>query len=202
MAGTEAPRAEAVRLSRFEQLPWRRIILVILGIVVVGVVVIGATRTLALDPAEGGYSADAWRDFIVQGAAQGAIFAMIALGYSLVYGILRMINFAHGEVFMAGAFGSFFFADAFLKSGFLDRDPVLALAIVTAVAIGVSVGTAVLLERLAYRPLRNAPRLVPADHRDRRLALPAERVPGILRPSAVRLSEARRPWRGTSRCSA
>ena len=48
---------------------------------------------------------------------------MIALGYSLVYGILRMINFAHGEVFMAGAFGSFFFADAYAKSGFLEQQP-------------------------------------------------------------------------------
>jgi branched-chain amino acid transport system permease protein len=161
VAGTEAPRMEAVRLSRFEQLPWRRIILVILGIVVIGVVGIGATKTLTLGKAEGGYSAGAWRDFVVQGTAQGAIFAMIALGYSLVYGILRMINFAHGEVFMAGAFGSFFFADAYERSGFLDRDPIVALLIVTAVSIGVSVGTAVLLERLAYRPLRNAPRLVP-----------------------------------------
>jgi len=150
-----------VQLSRFEQLPWRRIILVILGIVVIGVVGVGATRTLTLGAAEGGYSAGAWRDFVVQGAAQGAIFAMIALGYSLVYGILRMINFAHGEVFMAGAFGSFFFADAYAKSGFLNRSPILALAIVTLVAVGVSVGTAVVLERLAYRPLRNAPRLVP-----------------------------------------
>jgi len=124
-------------------------------------VVIGTWRTLTLDRAGGGYSVGAWRDFVVQGAAQGAIFAMIALGYSLVYGILRMINFAHGEVFMAGAFASFFFADAYAKSGLLNRNPVMALAIVTAVAIGVSVGTAVLLERLAYRPLRNAPRLVP-----------------------------------------
>ncbi len=149
------------RLGRFERLPWRRIILVVLGIVVGGVVVLGASRTLGLDRADGGYSAGAWRDFIVQGAAQGAIFAMIALGYSLVYGILRMINFAHGEVFMAGAFGSFFFADAYAKSGFLNRSPLLALTIVTIVAVGISVGTAVLLERLAYRPLRNAPRLVP-----------------------------------------
>ena len=114
-----------------------------------------------MDPAEGGYSADAWQDFIVQGAAQGGIFAMIALGYSLVYGILRMINFAHGEVFMAGAFGSFFFADAFVKSGFLNSSPVLAVVILMLVSAAVSVGTAVLLERLAYRPLRNAPRLVP-----------------------------------------
>jgi branched-chain amino acid transport system permease protein len=161
VAGTDAPRVAAVQLSRFERLPWRRIILIVLGIVVTGIVVVGTTRTLALAPAEGGYSGAAWRDFIVQGTAQGAIIAMIALGYSLVYGILRMINFAHGEVFMAGAFGSYFFANAYAESGFLNRNPVLALVIVTAVAVAVSVGTGVLLERLAYRPLRNAPRLVP-----------------------------------------
>jgi branched-chain amino acid transport system permease protein len=161
VAGTDAPRVATVQLSRFERLPWRRIILIVLGIVVTGVVVVGTTRTLALEPAEGGYSAAAWRDFVVQGSAQGAIIAMIALGYSLVYGILRMINFAHGEVFMAGAFGSYFFANAYAESGFLNRNPVLALAIVTLVAVAVSVGTGVLLERLAYRPLRNAPRLVP-----------------------------------------
>ena len=86
MAGTETPRVEPVRLSRFEQLPWRRIILIVLAIVVVGVVGIGATRTLTLAKAEGGYSGGAWRDFVVQGAAQGAIFAMIALGYSLSTG--------------------------------------------------------------------------------------------------------------------
>ena len=151
----------SAQLSLLERLPWRRIILVILGIVVIAVVGIGAARTLALTPAEGGYSADAWQDFIVQGAAQGGIFAMIALGYTLVYGILRMINFAHGEVFMAGAFGSFFFADAFVKSGFLNSSPVLAVVILMLVSAAVSVGVAVLLERLAYRPLRNAPRLVP-----------------------------------------
>jgi len=148
-------------MSRLERLPWRRIILVVLGVTIVAVVAIGATKTLSLSAAEGGYSGDAWLDFIVEGVAQGAIFAMIALGYSLVYGILRMINFAHGEVFMAGAFGSFFFAEAFASSGFLNRSPVFALLLLTLVAVAVSVGTAVLLERLAYRPLRNAPRLVP-----------------------------------------
>jgi branched-chain amino acid transport system permease protein len=154
-------RVAEVQMSRFERLPWRRIILTVLGVAIVAIVAIGAWQTLTLDAAEGGYSAAAWRDFLVEGAAQGAIFAMIALGYSLVYGILRMINFAHGEVFMAGAFGSFFFADAYARSGFLNRSPVLALLIVTGIAIAVSVGTALLLERLAYRPLRQAPRLVP-----------------------------------------
>jgi branched-chain amino acid transport system permease protein len=150
-----------VKMARLERLPWRRIILVVLGVLIVVVVAVGASKTLSLDAAEGGYSGDAWIDFVVEGVSQGAIFAMIALGYSLVYGILRMINFAHGEVFMSGAFASFFFADAFASSGFLDRSPIVALAILTAVAVGTSVGTAVLLERIAYRPLRNAPRLVP-----------------------------------------
>jgi branched-chain amino acid transport system permease protein len=153
--------AADVGMGRFERLPWRRIVVVVLGLAIAILVGIGASRTLSLSGAEGGYSADTWLDLTVEGVAQGAIYAMIALGYSLVYGILRMINFAHGEVFMAGAFGSFFFADAFAASGFLNRSPVLALLILTAVAVSVSVGTAVLLERLAYRPLRNAPRLVP-----------------------------------------
>jgi branched-chain amino acid transport system permease protein len=148
-------------MGRFERLPWRRIVLVVLGVLIAAVGATGVTKTLSLGAAEGGYSGDAWLDFVVEGLAQGAIYAMIALGYSLVYGILRMINFAHGEVFMAGAFGSFFFAEAYAQSGFLNRNPILALLILTAVAVTISVGTAVLLERLAYRPLRHAPRLVP-----------------------------------------
>ena len=75
------------------------------------------------------YSAAAWREFIILGIAQGAILALIALGYTLVYGILRMINFAHGEVFMAGAFGSYFFAAAYTESGFMNRHPIAALGI-------------------------------------------------------------------------
>ncbi len=158
MGGTgTAPIAE-VRLGWFDRLPWRRVILVGLGLLVTAVVGIGSYRTLT---AETTISGGAWRDYVVQGAAQGAILAMIALGYSLVYGILRMINFAHGEVFMAGAFGSFFFADAYARSGFLDAQPVPALLILVAIAVVISTGTAVLLERIAYRPLRNAPRLVP-----------------------------------------
>ncbi|MGZ8577992.1 MAG: branched-chain amino acid ABC transporter permease [Actinomycetota bacterium] len=160
MSTTGTSRVADVRLSAFERLPWRRIILLILGVVITTVVVVGAYKTLTL-PADEAFSAEGWKNLVVQGIAQGAILAMIALGYSLVYGILRMINFAHGEVFMAGAFISFFFADAFAKSGFLDDNPIFALAIVMAVAIASSLGTAVLLERLAYRPLRNAPRLVP-----------------------------------------
>jgi branched-chain amino acid transport system permease protein len=146
-----------VRVSRFERIPWRRIILVVLGVAIAFVVLVGTFRTISSDA----YSAGAYKRFVVQGIAQGAIYALIALGYTLVYGILRMINFAHGEVFMVGAFASFFFANAYAQSGFLDRHPVPALAVVLLVAMLASVLVAVLLERIAYRPLRGAPRLVP-----------------------------------------
>ena len=147
-------------MGRLERLPWRRIILIVLSVLIVGTVAIGAFRTLTL-PEGQRYSADAWRDFVVLGIAQGAILALIALGYTLVYGILRMINFAHGEVFMLGAFAAYFFVDAYAATGFLDRHPFPALGILLVVAMTASVGVAVLLERVAYRPLRGAPRLVP-----------------------------------------
>ena len=151
----------AVRqLGLLERLPIRRIVLVALSIGVAGAVAYGVYRTLTLPEGER-YSAGVWRDFVVLGIAQGAVYALIALGYTLVYGILRMINFAHGEVFMAGAFGSYFFADAWEQSGFLDRQPWLSLALLVLIAMAVSVGVAVLLERIAYRPLRGSPRLVP-----------------------------------------
>jgi branched-chain amino acid transport system permease protein len=93
--------------------------------------------------------------------AQGSIYALIALGYTLVYGILLMINFAHGEIFMAGAFTAYFLAAAMDKSGFLNDSPWLAVPILIIFAGLVSMTVAVLLERIAYRPLRNSPRLVP-----------------------------------------
>jgi len=159
--GQPSARVADVRLSAFERFPWRRVILIILAIAIVAVVVIGSVKTLSLTPEEGGIPASGWVQLIVQGISQGAIFALIALGYTMVYGILRMINFAHGEVFMAGAFCSMFFARAFADSGFLSASVVLAILILFAVSIAASTGTALLLERVAYRPVRAAPRLVP-----------------------------------------
>ena len=159
-ATQERPADRGQQLGRLERLPWRRIILIVLSVLIVSIAVIGAFRTLTL-PADERYSADAWRDFVVLGTAQGSIYALIALGYTLVYGILRMINFAHGEIFMMGAFAAFFFSDAYEASGFLDRHPVWSMVILLLVAMTTSMTVAVLLERIAYRPLRNAPRLVP-----------------------------------------
>ena len=160
MATASDQQVRGAELGLLERLPWRRIVLVVLSIVILAVVAIGAYKTLTL-PADERYSTTTWKNFIILGLAQGAIIGLIALGYTLVYGILRMINFAHGEVFMFGAYGAFFFSDAWEQSGFLNSNPVLSMALLLVIAMLVSMGVAVLLERIAYRPLRNAPRLVP-----------------------------------------
>ncbi len=141
--------------------PVRRAVQWGLGVAIVLFVAIGSYRTLTLTAAHGRLSPQQWRDLAVAGIAQGGVIAMIALGYSLVYGILLMINFAHGEVFMAGAFGSYFVAHTLDQNGMLNRDPVVSIVILLAVGVVVSSFVAVLLERVAYRPLRGAPRLVP-----------------------------------------
>ncbi len=117
----------------------------------------GSIATLS----SGVYSGRHWIDFVIFGLAQGSIYALIATGYTMVYGVLRMINFAHGEVFMSGPFTAYFVAAAFYRSGFLDAHPILSLLVLFIVAMSISTGIAFILERVAYRPLRGAPRLVP-----------------------------------------
>jgi branched-chain amino acid transport system permease protein len=127
---------------------------------VVAVVVIGSAATLT----QGRFPFDIWLRLVVDGLTLGSIYALIALGYTMVYGILRMINFAHGEIFMAGAFGGYFTAVMLNGMGLLNANPLMSLVsvgIMMLVAAAVSVTIALLVERLAYRPLRNAPRLVP-----------------------------------------
>ncbi|HEX2031907.1 MAG TPA: branched-chain amino acid ABC transporter permease [Actinomycetota bacterium] len=140
-----------------ERIPVRGTILVILSIAIVLGVFFGSWATLR----EGRFDAAAWRGFVVNGVARGSVYALIAMGYTLVYGILFMINFAHGEVFMAGTFSSFFVAQAMARGGFLDANPFVAIVAILVTAMAVSTLVAVLLERIAYRPLRGAPRLVP-----------------------------------------
>ncbi|ADP82910.1 branched-chain amino acid ABC transporter permease [Pseudofrankia inefficax] len=104
----------------------------------------------------------------VDGLTVGALYAVIALGYTLVYGVLQLINFAHSEVFMLGAFGGLFAARAFVPGGAGGAGaPPGGLAAVGLVAVGLVAGglagalAALALERAAYRPLRRrgAPRL-------------------------------------------
>jgi branched-chain amino acid transport system permease protein len=124
--------------------------------IVVGVAV-GVYATLSA----GKLSGDQWRNLVIVGVAQGSLYSLIALGYTLVYGVLLMINFAHGDVFMFGAMTAFFVAEALAADGWLNANPALGLMLILAVSMVSSMVVAILLERIAYRPLRRAPRLVP-----------------------------------------
>jgi branched-chain amino acid transport system permease protein len=95
---------------------------------------------------------------LVNGVALGALYGLIALGYTMVYGIVQLINFAHGEIFMLGAFGSLTVYDYILPN---STPTALALILMLAGGILTSVTAAVIMERFAYRPLRGAPRLAP-----------------------------------------
>jgi branched-chain amino acid transport system permease protein len=95
---------------------------------------------------------------IVNGLVVGSVYALVALGYTMVYGILQLINFAHGEVVMIGALASLFITKALMAAGV---PPALALAIGILAAMIVCAVIGVTVERVAYRPLRNAPRLAP-----------------------------------------
>ncbi len=86
---------------------------------------------------------------LVNGIQLGSVYAIIALGYTMVYGVLRMINFAHGDVFMLGAFFSYFLLEKF-------NLPLIPTIFFTVAGTAI---TAFLIEKIAYRPLRNAPKI-------------------------------------------
>ena len=95
---------------------------------------------------------------IINGLTLGAVYAIVALGYTMVYGIIQLINFAHGEVVMIGALIAFSVITALAPSGL---PPVVIVLIATGCAIPVCMALGYAMERLAYRPLRGAPRLAP-----------------------------------------
>lgn len=140
-----------------ERLTPTDIVMWLIGASLLTMVIWGTIATLVA----GRYSGKQWIDFVIFGLAQGSIYALIATGYTMVYGVLRMINFAHSEVFMSGPYTAYFVAAYFYRSGFLNTYPITSLAVIFLVAMSVSTLIAFLLERVAYRPLRNAPRLVP-----------------------------------------
>ncbi len=108
------------------------------------------------------YSAASWIDFMIAGLAQGSLYALIALGYTMVYGVLFMINFAHGEFFMSGTMtATVFVAIPLASAGYLERYPFMSFIAIMITAMIISVAVSLLTERIAYRPLRRAPRLVP-----------------------------------------
>jgi branched-chain amino acid transport system permease protein len=144
MATTTVPKAQPSFVDTFQRLrlgPY----LFVLGVAVIDYVIIG--------PAQ-----------FVNGLTIGAIYALVAIGYTMVYGIIELINFAHGDVFMVGAFTSMYVLTNVLgQDGPIDEPAVLAVVLlvdfaVTMLLLGI-LGTAI--ERFAYRPLRHAPRLAP-----------------------------------------
>ena len=143
------PRAG--RLSLVDIILWGLRIAVVVGVLA------GTWATLSA----GQLAGEQWRNLVILGIAQGSVYALIALGYTLVYGVLLMINFAHGDVFMFGGMTAFFVAEGLADSELLNGNPVVSLLVILLVAMVSSMLVAILLERVAYRPLRRAPRLVP-----------------------------------------
>jgi branched-chain amino acid transport system permease protein len=115
------------------------------------------------------YGPDTWTRLLITGLILGGVYSLIAIGYTLVYGILFMINFAHGDVMMLGAFGGYFVFEALnalkmgadAKSNFLNAYPYYSIIIAFIVGMAIAAFSGYFLEKVAYRPLRKAPRLVP-----------------------------------------
>jgi branched-chain amino acid transport system permease protein len=98
---------------------------------------------------------------LVNGLTLGSLYALIALGYTMVYGVLKLLNFAHGDVFMIGAYIGWFMLNA-LGSPLKPVMPIVPLLVLAVLAASVGCGLlGVVIERFAYRPLRRAPRIAP-----------------------------------------
>jgi branched-chain amino acid transport system permease protein len=104
---------------------------------------------------------EVWIQQVVNGISIGALYAMIAVGYSMVYGVLQMINFAHSEIFMLGGFAGYLTIVNLERTplGHDSRFGVIVLALIAGMIV--SPLAAIAVERVAYRPLRRAPRLAP-----------------------------------------
>jgi branched-chain amino acid transport system permease protein len=138
----------------------------VIGIVILALLLWRLYSVIVID-AE--YGLDTWVRFAVAGLILGGMYALIAIGYTLVYGILFMINFAHGEVMMIGAMTGYFVFEG-LKAvnaagnpslSFLNANPIISIILAFLAGMIVSSASGFFLERIAYRPLRSAPRLVP-----------------------------------------
>jgi branched-chain amino acid transport system permease protein len=158
MKETALPRARAT-IS-----PYR------IGQIVIGVIAIAFVAwRLYIVLVQGNYGPDTWLRFAISGLIIGAVYSVIAIGYTLVYGILFMINFAHGEIMMIGAFSGYFVFEALntastggsSTANFLNTYPVISIILAFLAGMTVSTVGGIMLERIAYRPLRGAPRLVP-----------------------------------------
>ena len=127
---------------------WVDYFLLALRVAVVAVVAFGVANGLISQK----YSASDWTLFVTFGLTMGGMYALVALGYTMVFGILRMINMAHGDVMMLGAYGGMIVATAFAQSGFLVEMPVVAVPVIFMASVGVSMASSLFVERIAARP--------------------------------------------------
>ena len=117
------------------------------------------------------YGPETWTRLLISGLIIGGVYSLIAIGYTLVYGVLLMINFAHGEVMMIGAFTGFFVFEATKSISvpsagnpelvFSNAYPALSILIAFIAGMAIAAAAGYFLEKIAYRPLRKAPRLIP-----------------------------------------
>ena len=98
---------------------------------------------------------------LVNGITTGALYSLVALGFSMVYGVLKLLNFAHGDLYMIGAYVGFFVIQWFGGPSALTIPVPLLLVVMFVLAAGLVGGLGVAIERFAYRPLRDAPRIAP-----------------------------------------
>lgn len=150
-ATVDAPKRRVSRITPVNVFLWG------LRIVALAVILYGSYLSIS----SGRLTASQWRDLVVFGISTGSMYSLIALGYTMVYGVLRFINFAHGEVFMVGAMVAFYVANGLAATSLWTANPVVSMLIVVAASMLTSTGVAMALERIAYRPLRGAPRLIP-----------------------------------------
>jgi branched-chain amino acid transport system permease protein len=143
------------------RLTWVDLFMWALRVGAIIIIVMGLIGSITKFASGEGLSAEGWRTLLVSSISQGAMYGLLALGYSMVYGILGFINFAHGEVFMSGTLVGFVAANWLFENGIWNNNPFLALLIVLIVAMLTSTLVAVAIERIAYRPLRGSPRLIP-----------------------------------------
>ncbi|MGI9608453.1 MAG: branched-chain amino acid ABC transporter permease [Acidimicrobiales bacterium] len=167
---TTAVRVKGARKTNVDRF------LTLIRIVLIGVITIGLLAFVAqqIDPGNpfadwthgdkdaNSLSGAAFKGLVVSGLSTGAMYGLIALGYSMVYGVLGFINFAHGEVFMVGGFTAWIASNKLDEAGLWNTDGfILSLVFVIILATFMSAFTALLMERVAYRKLRGAPRLIP-----------------------------------------
>jgi branched-chain amino acid transport system permease protein len=98
---------------------------------------------------------------LINGLTLGALYALVALGYTMVYGILELINFAHGEIYMIGAYLGIIYLGLFTVTGLTESHLFLSLFLVFVLSAATCAGYGMTMERIAYRPLRSAHRLAP-----------------------------------------